>query len=296
MATVYKILVYDSTDEAAILAAGVSGAALFLGDGKGIAIGTAAFSDGILDGGQNHNYEGILNLGTHYPAGIVDGSNGYHAAGVYDGSIRSSSGILDETGTLRGFGIFSGYAYSEFGLYAGGFGNVINTTGILYYSSGTPTFAVNGIHSGAEGYTAVGILHSIDRIEPNGIFDGSTYQTTGIYDSATSSFYTDGVVVMGVWRGTYGIAAQGVGYQSTGIVSDISGTLTYASNGIFDGATRFEDGLFSSAGTRYSRGIYDGTNDGVYDGTTAYADGCWNNTTSTYYPIEALDVLGGGLA
>ena len=105
----------------------------------------------------------------------------------------------------------------------------------------------------------------------------NTTQTT-----ALSSLLSAGAVDAGI-----GVVDVFANWSNVGI-ADGSG-FTYG-DGILDGSGNYHGfGILDAIGDYHTSGIFD-------SGGNYYTDGCYNATTTTYYPIEALDVLGGGLA
>ena len=191
-------------------------------------------------------------------ASFVSAGGAYAAVGILDsGGAYYSSGILDS---------FSGGTYRVMGIWDGSF----------YHFSGV--FNYDSIPS----YFATGIMDS-----------NSDYHATGGFDPAIggSGFIMNGILSIGTYWGSYGVVSPS-GPATFGILYDNAGFPTYAAYGAY--------GMNVGYGTYLIQGVTDGFggvyNQGVLDSGTYYAEGCFNNTTDTYYPIEALDVLGGGLA
>lgn len=100
MATKYKILQYDDSNEASILALCMTS-----WDYGMLGVGTGYQGQGILDGDQNYYNYGICNGGSYYATGIYDGdnvfatgilaaNNYYYATGIFDSINRFATGIL----------------------------------------------------------------------------------------------------------------------------------------------------------------------------------------------------------
>lgn len=284
----YTIVYYDSADSAH----------------------TTALADLVTAGGSDIG-SGIVDATTAYFAtGIlfIDGSTPTHlATGVYNGTYAYAYGMLDDTNTYYTHGILNGDLNGATATWAGYSGILApyvsgssptsyNAYGILdwdnvYYSYGILNGDLWGSPTDWAGYSGILTPYSLGSAAtayyPDGIFDGSSRAYDGI---ALRDLYSNLIITS--WQGN-GIYEADPLYAST----------TYNASGIFS-----DDDVFHGSGILYydgfsyvhaSFGIMDGEYyyaTGVAASNTYYADGCWNDTTSTYYPIETLDVLGGGLA
>ena len=216
MATVNKILTYDDSDEAAILAAGVSGAVLFNADGVGVTDGTNPSSYGIIDQlGVFHEY-GILDTTAHYNSGIYFQS-GRSATGIFDGTNYYSAGIYD------GFGYQGSGAFGAGGYYGSG---IVDMGGNSY---------PNGILDGTGAWDGTRYA--------TGIFDGTYWKIDGIFDG--TSCFPDGVYdgqdMNGVPSGLR---------RSDGIIThppELNGAAFYSASGIVVGVNEFGNGGTCSA-------------------------------------------------
>jgi hypothetical protein len=93
------------------------------------------------------------------------------------------------------------------------------------------------------------------------------------YDSANeAALITAGMTVQG-----YGVASDDNAYHASGIIDS---SADYYVEGILDGGTRYESGIYD--GDRTAKGIFDGTTtyaDGIFDGTDRTDIGIWDGTT-----------------
>lgn len=285
----YTIVYYDSADttQTTALASLVTAGGVDVGDGivdsssdyytDGIFDGSAYYVDGTYSNVDGHHSNGIMYSGTYYSSGIWDGASWYYS-GIYDGLTYNATGIYDAVGGYYASGILDGGGtYYSSGIFYGIYYYSGIWDGMFHYLSGI--YAYGGA---SPGYHVTGIMDS-----------NSDYQATGGFDPATggSGFIIDGILSYGTFWGDYGVVSPD-GPATFGILYDAAGTPTYAAYGAY--------GTDVGYGTYQTQGVTDGTgnvyNQGVLGDGTYYADGCFNATTTTYYPIEALDVLGGGLA
>ena len=165
--------------------------------------------------------------------------------------------------------------------------------------------------TGHAGTLASVILEADGTQHAKGIFDGSTWYATGVYDynglrreygimgsngpdsfaagilvgeSGSNIYYPTGIFDGSTYTAT-GIF-DGVTQYDYGIFNGTDGTDgTRFGNGIFDGMTRFQNGIFDGAseydGQQYSNGIFDGTTrneTGIFDGVVWYPNGIFDGT------------------
>ena len=288
---------------------------------------TTALADLVTAGGVDVG-TGIVASGNGYHGyGILDASNTYAATGIWDGTTRYEYGILWDNGgtpTYAHHGVAAGGYYTEWGLLAASWNGVggsrLSTSGIIESDGDGFAYGIldnsnsrlaNGILDTSNSYHATGIFAGYDGNAPYGYYDSGLYYGSIGYKSFNGSgemYYWDGATIQ---QAPGGILAYD-GYHTDGILDYTTLTryaygiwdgTAYSSSGIFDGTTAHGPGILGYDSVYRSSGIWDGyftygATGILYDdaGNPTYAaEGCLNDTTDTYYPIEALDVLGGGL-